>query len=311
MALTDREKVAAIDGFAFPVDSTNADQASEWDGADGEYWAKYHKEYERLLGVFDSALIEAGAVRSNDRCLDIGCGTGATTRALAACAVDGSVYGLDLSAPMLKIARKAADRVPVRNVQFVQGDAQVFPFDPASFDVAVSRMGCMFFGDPAAAFANIGPALRPGGRLALTVWQKLTANHWITAIDSALGEPPADESADEANGYASGPFSLADPALCTSLLQRAGFVDVTVDGLNIPLSFGTVGDAQAFLETWMDDDLDDDGRARAATSLHRLLVENATTEGVLLESATWLITARRPSGHTSVTGGNDSTSTGI
>jgi ubiquinone/menaquinone biosynthesis C-methylase UbiE len=286
--------VVTIDAFAFPVDSTNAEQASEWDGADGEYWAKYHEEYERLLAVFDSILVEAGAVRSDDRCLDLGCGTGATTRALAAHAPDGSVLGLDLSGPMLKIAREAADRAAIRNVEFVHGDAQVHPFEPESFDVAVSRMGSMFFGDPAAAFANIGRSLRPGGRLALTVWQAPAANGWITAIDGALGEPSSAEAADEATDYSPSPFSLADPALSTSLLEGAGFVDVNVEGLNVPLAFGTVNDAQAFLETWMDEDLDDEARANATDSLHRLLVENATADGVLLPSATWLVTASRP-----------------
>ena len=301
VARKDREDVVEIDGFAFPVDPTNAEQASEWDGGDGEYWAKYHTEYERLLGVFDGALVEAGAVRSTDRALDIGCGTGATTRALAARAVDGSAFGLDLSGPMLEIAREAARLADLRNVEFVQGDAQVHPFDPSSFDVAVSRMGCMFFGDPAKAFANIGRSLRPGGRLALTVWQAPSANHWITAIDSALGEPEADGTEDRPTGYVPGPFSLADPALSSTLLQGAGFVDVTVEALNLPLTFGAVNDAQAFLETWMGDDLDDDGRAQASASLHRLLVENATAEGVLLQSATWLITARRPRDAISVT----------
>jgi ubiquinone/menaquinone biosynthesis C-methylase UbiE len=283
--------VVTIDAFAFPVDAGNTEQAGDWDGADGEYWATHHQAYERLLGVFDSILLEAADVRSDDRCLDIGCGTGATTRALAARAVDGRVLGLDLSGPMLEIAREAADRAGARNVEFVQGDAQVYAFEPASYDVAVSRMGAMFFGDPASAFANIRRCLRPGGRVAVTVWQAPTANRWITAIDEALGEP---RSEDVATDYAPGPFSLADPDLSRSLMQRAGFADVTVDALDVPLPFGSVSDAQAFLETWMDEDLDDAARAQAREALHRLLVEYATPEGVLLPSATWLVTARRP-----------------
>jgi SAM-dependent methyltransferase len=287
--------VVRIADVEFPLDPTNAGQASDWDGDDGEYWATYHREYERLLEVFDATLVEAGAVRSADRILEIGCGTGATTRALAARAPAGSVYALDLSGPMLEIARAAADRAGIRNVEFVQGDAQVHPFDPESFDVAVSRMGCMFFGDPAAAFANIGRALRPRGRLALCVWQSETANGWITAIDDALGEGSPEAAVDEPATYAPGPFSMADPGLCTSLVQRGGFVDVTVDDLDIPLALGTVSDAQAFLETWIDQDLDHDARARAAASLQRMLGDNATAaDGVLLPSATWLVTARRP-----------------
>jgi ubiquinone/menaquinone biosynthesis C-methylase UbiE len=286
--------VVALDAFAFPVDSTNTEQASDWDGADGEYWATYHQEYERLLGVFDGILVDAAHVSASDRCLDVGCGTGATTRALAARAVEGSVLGLDLSGPMLGIAREAAVRADIGNVELVQGDAQVHAFDAASFDVAVSRMGSMFFGDPAAAFANIGRALRPGGRLALTVWQAEAANDWLTALARALGEPSAEETGDEAAAYAPSPFSLADPTLSRSLLEGAGFVEVTIDPLDIPLPLGSVDDAQPFLETWIDEGLDADQRAQASTSLHQLLVDNATDDGVLLRSATWLITARRP-----------------
>jgi hypothetical protein len=100
-------------------------------------------------------------------------------------------------------------------------------------------------------------------------------------------------SADEPDAYAPSPFSLADPAFCTSLLQRAGFIDVTIEGLDIPLAFGTVSEAQTFLEAWIDDDLDDQGRAQAKDALQRLLVDNDSAGGVRLHSATWLITARR------------------
>jgi SAM-dependent methyltransferase len=283
--------VVTIDDIAFPLDPTNAEQAGEWDGDDGAYWATYHREYERLLEVFDATLVEAGEVGRDDRVLDIGCGTGATTRAVATRATDGTVLGLDLSGPMLAIARTAADSAAHRNVAFVQGDAQVYPFDPESFDVAVSRMGCMFFGDPARAFVNIGAALRPGGRLALTVWQTQAANGWITAIDEALGEPLSED--DEPDGYMPGPFSLADPALCTSFLERAGFLDIAVTALDLPLAFGTVDDARAFLETWIEED-DPGTRAQASASLQRMLTEHATVDGVHLPSATWLVTARRP-----------------
>jgi len=275
----------------FPVDPSNAEQAGDWDGAEGAYWATHREEYERLLGVFDTRLVDAGNVGAGDRCLDVGCGTGATSRALAA--RGGSVLGLDLSGPMLAVARNAA--ADLDQLTFIQGDAQVYPFEPSSFDVGVSRMGCMFFGDPTAAFANIGRALRPGGRLALTVWQEVAANEWLTALDAALEEPPTEDAPDEPAAYAPSPFSLADPDLCTSILKSAGYVDVRLEPLRIPLAFGSVADAQAFLDTWIDEDLDEKGRARVSASLNRLLVKHATSDGVLIQSATWLVTARRPS----------------
>jgi SAM-dependent methyltransferase len=144
--------------------------------------------------------------------------------------------GVDLSGPMLAVARAAAERAALPRLTYVQGDAQVHPFEPASFDVAVSRMGCMFFADPAAALANIRRALRPGGRLALTVWQAVTANGWITAIDGALGEAPP--TAEGPSDYVPGPFSLADPELCLSLLEGAGYVDVSVRRSEYPWPSG-------------------------------------------------------------------------
>jgi len=198
---------------------------------------------------------------------------------------------------MLEIACAAANRETVSNVGFVQGDAQVHPFTAGSFDVAVSRMGCMFFGDPEAAFTNIGRALRPGGRLALTVWLEPSANRWITAIDDAIevaaGEAALEVAAEEPMAHSPNPFSLADPTFCTSLLQRAGFVDVTLESVEIPLALGTVNEAQTFLETWIDDELDDHGRAKAKDSLQWLLVDNDSAHGVRLPSATWLITAHQ------------------
>ena len=281
-----------METFSFPIDSANAEQASSWGGGEGEFWAQLHTDYERLLGVFDSTLVEAAAVAADDRCLDIGCGTGATARALARRATRGSVVGLDLSGPMLAVARDSAQRAELDNIAFVQADAQVYPFDPGSFDVAVSRMGCMFFADPAAALVNIAGALRPGGRLACTVWQAAEVNPWITALDEAFGDdrPVAADGV----GYAPGPFSMGDRELCVSLVEAAGFVDVAVEGLDVPLAFGTVSEAQAFLESWMDDDLDEDARERTFTSVHRLVLDHATPEGVRLRSATWLISARRP-----------------
>jgi ubiquinone/menaquinone biosynthesis C-methylase UbiE len=292
----DGERRSNLNATAYPLDPANGDQARDWNGEDGQYWASHHEVYELMLGVFDAALMEAADIRPEDRCLDVGCGTGLTTRALADRASRGSVIGLDISQPLLRIARETSERAGVDNVTFVQGDAQVYPFEAASFDVAVSRMGCMFFADPRVAFTNIGQALRPGGRLACTVWQRESDNGWITAIDSVVGEPPTQEtiSAEGVARYTPSPFSMADPALCRSLLDHAGFVDIAVDALDIPLCFGTVTQAQAYLETWIDEDLSSDARTEVITSLHRLLKDNLTDDGVRLPAATWLISGRRP-----------------
>lgn len=99
--------------------------------------------------------------------LDVGCGNGQTTRDAARAAFDGSAVGVDLSSRMVEFARRLAAAERIANATFHQADAQIHPFVEGSFDVAISRTGVMFFGDPPAAFANIACPLRPGGRLVL------------------------------------------------------------------------------------------------------------------------------------------------
>jgi SAM-dependent methyltransferase len=108
---TGGERRSILNATAYPLDPANAAQASEWNGEDGRYWASHHEVYERMLGVFDVVLVEAVDVGAKDRCLDIGCGTGRTSVALANRASRGSVLGLDISAPLLTIARETTERV--------------------------------------------------------------------------------------------------------------------------------------------------------------------------------------------------------
>ena len=290
-----------VDDDTVQVDPSNAEQADDWDGEGGDYWAGHQDEFERLLEVFDPFLVEAANVRPDHLVLDVGCGTGATSRALARSASSGAVVGVDLSSGMLAMAADAARRAELTNVEFLQADAQVHPFAVGSFDTVVSRLGCMFFGDPAAAFTNIARSMRPDGRIALLAWQPVAANVWLAALDRAL-EPDADPSTparppEQANPepepYEPGPFSLADPSLISSLLLGAGFVDVAVQALEVPMNLGTPDQADAFLLSWMEEEIEEAGRERAVASLHRMVLEHETDAGVLLGSATWLVTARR------------------
>jgi len=145
---------------------TNTDQAALWDGPVGAHWASAAERYDAMMAGFDAALFDAAAIRRGDRVLDIGCGTGHTTRVAAGHASGGHVTGIDLSRAMLARARSTADRQGMANVSFVRGDAQVHPFPTGRFDVAISRGGVMFFADVIAAFTAIGRATRAGGRLA-------------------------------------------------------------------------------------------------------------------------------------------------
>ena len=191
------------------VDPSNVNQARSWDGPEGAYWATHADRFDRGMAAHHRAFMEAAAVSPGDHVLDIGCGSGQATRdAARRAAADGSALGVDLSSPMIDVARRIAAEEGVGNVRFLQADAQIHPFDVATFDVAISRTGSMFFGDPAVAFANVAGAVRPGGRLALLTWQALARNEWISEFAGILGgggEPPMPPPG------VPGPFSLADP----------------------------------------------------------------------------------------------------
>jgi ubiquinone/menaquinone biosynthesis C-methylase UbiE len=140
--------------------------------------------YDAELRLHNQHLRAAANVQPHDLVLDIGCGTGQTTREAARAAIDGNALGIDLSAPMLERARRLSDDEGLSNVTYEQADAQIHPFPSAHFDLCISRFGAMFFSDPAAAFTNIGQAVRSGARLVLLVWQDHDRNEWATATPS-------------------------------------------------------------------------------------------------------------------------------
>ena len=128
-----------------PVDPSNAAQRDAWDGEAGAFWADQADRFDRTIAAYDDDLHAAAAIEPADRVLDVGCGTGHTARRAARAAPTGSVLGVDLSAAMLDVARRRAAEEGIANVEFLQADAQVHPFDRGAFDVVVSRTGAMFF----------------------------------------------------------------------------------------------------------------------------------------------------------------------
>ena len=188
-------------------------------------------DYDAELRRHNEVLRRACGVRAGEQVLDVGCGAGLTTRQAARAAGTGSALGVDVSPRAIERARELARAEGLGNVAFEHGDAQVHRFPPGRFDLAMSRFGTMFFGDPAAAFANIGRALRPGGRLVMLVWQAHDRNEWNVALHRALG------AEDPAALVPAGldPFSLADPPAVTGLLESAGFAGVAFTDVREPM----------------------------------------------------------------------------
>jgi SAM-dependent methyltransferase len=276
----------------------NVDQAAEWEGPEGEHWVAHQQRYEGLSAGFTPALLDAAAIAPTDQVLDIGCGCGATTRLAARAARDGAALGVDLSGPMLRQAATDAAAEGLTNVTFERADAQVHPFPPASFNIAISRFGVMFFADPLAAFTNIASALTPGGRLAFLCWQDLTRNQWVAVpASAALAHVPfPDLGAPDQPG----PFSLADPDRTTQLLTDAGYSDITTIGIDAPMRLGDdADDAVAFLSgigvaRTLLATVDPDTAQQALTAVRDALQPYQQPDGLSLDGAAWLVTALRP-----------------
>ena len=279
----------------FVADPSNAGQVGAWDGNEGAFWAAQARRFDETLANCHGPFLAAAAIGERDRVLDVGCGTGLATRDVARAAKDGSALGVDLSSQMITLAREIAAAEGVGNVEFRQADAQIDPFESAAFDVVISRMGSMFFGDPVGAFANFHRALRPDGRLVLLTWQSVADNEWLTEFRAALAvgrelpTPPPE---------APSPFALADPDRVTAILDAAGFTDISFQSLCVPMSFGPDPD-DAFdfvrdLTGWMRQGLDEAAQASALAALRTTIAEHTGDDGVTYDCATWIIEARKP-----------------
>jgi len=274
----------------------NAAQAANWNGPQGQVWVDMQDALDRELAPLGAAGLQALDARPGERILDIGCGCGTTTLELArAVGPSGEALGLDISRPMLEVARRRAAEAGLSQARFVEADIQVHPLDPAGHDAAFSRFGVMLVADPVAAFANIAGALRPGGRITLVVWRGPELNPAMSLPLAAAKHllppmPPADP-------LAPGPFAFADRERILNILDGAKLEDARVRPFDGTTSAGDL-DASVALYTR----IGPLGRAlrenphladAAATAVRDALVPFDTTDGVQLDAAAWIVQARK------------------
>jgi SAM-dependent methyltransferase len=303
-----------------PPEWVNAKQAS------GEHRISHAALFDDEVRPHNERFRAAAGVAPGDRVLDVGCGTGQSTREAARAAAGGSALGVDLSAQAVELARQLSEQEGLRNVFFRQADAQVHRFPPRHFDLCISRFGTMFFADPVAGFANIGTSLRPGGRLVMLVWQARDRNEWSTAIRRAIAGPDAfhpdqpaqvpDQPAQVPDQPAQipdqpvqvpdqplrgpDPFALGDPAFTRRILAAAGFAEVCFAGVDEPVYYGQDPAVAYDLVLGLRDPkdllagMDAAAAGRARERLRATLAEHDTGSGVLFGSRAWIVTARRP-----------------
>src|SRR3546814_665593 len=249
-----------------------------------------------LLAPLGRAAMNALTAMPGERILDIGCGSGQTSLELVgAVEPGGEVLGIDLSAPLLEVAQRRNSGH--QGLRFVQGDAQVFPFAPASFDAAFSRFGVMFFADPVAAFLNIRRGLKPGGRLAFACWRSLEENPTYTLPMQAAAAylPPVPPNVEP---DAPGPFAFANQERVRTILAAAGFEAVNVAPHDEAVGSGSLESALALsLKVGMLGRFLNDNPAMrevAVAPVRKALAAHDGPEGVMLDAAIWIVTARSP-----------------
>lgn len=278
----------------------NAVQRRYWNSVIGPRWAADPGARERRNRESLALLLARLSLAGGESVLEIGCGAGALTLPLAAAVGNaGRLVAVDISEPMLARARQRVEEHALSNVTLLLGDAQVFAFEPAAFDLATSRMGVMFFADPTAAFRNIAGALKPGGRLVFACWAPLAENrHWLISYDIArrhLG-PPAPRPAREP-----GPLAFANPDYLREVLAAAGFAGIAVERAH-PTIIGDGPEEEARQALLMgptarlieEKKPDEETRQRIAREIAAAFAAEARSGPIRLPATIFLVAARRP-----------------
>jgi ubiquinone/menaquinone biosynthesis C-methylase UbiE len=275
----------------------NADQIAYWNGPGGQRWADRQQSQDILLAPVADLLIERARPAAGERIVDVGCGSGAVSIALAQkVGPGGYVMGIDISGPMLARARQT---VPAGlPVEFVLADATVHPFAPASFDLLASRFGVMFFAEPVRSFANLRRGLKPSGRLAFACWREPRENPFFMAPLQAVYKhvPRLPQQGPEDPG----PFAFASEARVRRILDEAGFSGIAMEPCNLSLDVAGGKGLDAAVQGALEigpaaralAEQPPDVVAAASDSIREALAAYLSGETVPLPASIWIVTAQ-------------------
>jgi SAM-dependent methyltransferase len=271
----------------------NRDEAARWNETSGPVWVELQDVLDRMFAPFEARLVAEAFPGEGGRVLDVGCGAGATTLAMARrLGPMGQCLGVDISAPLVAAAKARAAAEGLASAAFVQADAQTHAFE-APFDAVMSRFGVMFFDDNEAAFANIRRAARRRAKLTFVAWRSPADNPFMSVAPRAaapfLTLAPA-------NPDAPGQFAFADGDKVRRILDASGWEDIEVSPIDVPMivaekdlsayasKLGPVGAALR--------GVDEPTRARAIEAVNAAYAPYVQDGAARFTAACWLVTAR-------------------
>jgi SAM-dependent methyltransferase len=273
---------------------TGNEQAELWNGVAGHAWVEAQELLDLVLEPFEDELVQAVRARPRARVLDVGCGTGGVALAIErALGGRGRCVGVDISGPMVAAARERARREDA-TATFVQADAQRHAFEPASYDLIVSRFGVMFFDDPVEAFANLRRAAGAGAELCFVVWRSADENPFMTTAQRAAA-PLLPEVAVPPAPDAPGQFAFADEGRVRRVLEEGGWAGIGIRPVDAPCVlpekeliryFTLLGPVGRALRG-----ADDETRARVVGTVRAAFDPFVHGTEVRLTSACWVVTA--------------------
>jgi SAM-dependent methyltransferase len=270
------------------------EQARLWNGPAGNAWVDAQQTLDQLFSPLEKLLVETACAAPAGRVLDVGCGTGGTTLAIArALGAGAECTGIDISEPMIAAARSRAAREGLPT-HFICANAQTHAFEPASFDGIVSRLGVMFFDDPVRAFANLRHAAKDGAGLSFIAWRSAAENPFMTTAERAAA-PLLSNLPPRVPG-APGQFAFADRQRVQAILEESGWSGIDIQPVDLPCAMpekdllgylsrlGPVG--IALLQA------DEETRARVIDTVRAAFELYVHGDEVRLTAACWLVKGR-------------------
>jgi ubiquinone/menaquinone biosynthesis C-methylase UbiE len=278
-----------------PAPTPNPRGAEFWNSTMGHSWVSQQAAISDVFTSVTSVSLDAVAAKPGEHVIDIGCGTGDTLLAFAKIVgPSGSVLGVDVSVPMLGFAKHRAAEAGLGNVTCALADATSYAFEPRWADLVYSRFGVMFFDDPTKAFTNIRSGMKAGGRLVFVCFRSMPESPWFRVpIEAARPHVPPQPPVDP---MAPGMFSLAREERLRGILNEAGFREMALKAIDVPIHGKDTTQSMAFITQAgplpaLLENASDEQRTRATEAVRNALAANIGADGRGLHVGLWLVSA--------------------